>query len=1352
MSKAQSGMPVFVSILFLAITASAVSGQTVWYVDDSSTSGLNDGTSWENAFVELQSALHVATNDHEIRVAQGIYKPDFDVNSNGHTGNRGMSFELISGVRLYGGYAGNGFADPNFRDTDNYVTILSGDIYDTNDFSNNEESSYHVLVADAVNSTGIIDGFTITSGYANGADSDRYGGGLYIANNSTLTFKNCIFNDNKAELGGGIYICENSTPSFKNCLLIGNLAAGGFSGHGGGVYNASSSPFFTNCKFDNNSAFWAGGGMYNIESSPALVNCTFLRNNAYGYISNGGGLYNASYSNPTISNCTFCSNSADDIGGGICNYDNSSPTLINSIIWGNADAYGFKESAQIYNEDGSCNPAVSFCCIQGLDVYIGNRNISENPLLTRDSLHLLTNSPCIDKGDPYGNYVGQYDLDREPRLVGSQVDIGSDEFLDTDYDGLPDWWENLYFGSPITALPGENHDADDKDNLSECAASSDPLNGPLTYYVSISGNDSWDGLSCAWNGINGPKATIQAAIDAAHQYEGDTVIVLPGTYTGNGNRDLDYGGKVLVIRCSDPIDPVIVRQTIIDCEGSEQEWHRGFWFHSFEGSDSILSGITINGGYAGSGGGIRCAFSSPTINHCTFTKNKANGSNFCLGGGVYAYGSSPILANCAFSGNSADYGGGMYNFGCNPTITNCEFRGNSADDGGGIYNYCSSNLTVTNCTFSGNWTRFGSGGIYNDPNFNNHTTLTCCVLWNNSGRNSFDESEQIGGSTYSISYCCIQGLNVYSGNGNIDDDPLLTRDQVHLSSSSPCINQGDPNFSTTGQLDIDGETRIEESRVDIGVDEFVDTDEDGLPDWWEFRYFESTTAAFPDENPDGDARNNLVEYTANTDPLKNPVVYYVSLSGNDSWDGLSADWNGEHGPKLTIQSGIDTADPNEGDTLIILTGTYSGNGNRDLDFAGKRLTVRSIDPANPMIVSQTIIDCEGNEEEPHRGFMFHTFENSDSVLSGVTIRGGYTNEGGGIKCEFSSPMLTNCVVKDNTAGQGGGMFNSYGSSPTLSNCTFISNSTYLFGGGGGMCNIGNSNPIITNCTFSHNSANSWGGGMHNSFDSNPTLANCKFICNSTTGTGGALVNRKYSNPDVTNCTFQGNTAGESGGGIYNYQHSSPIVANCTFTGNSVGETAITGGGISNKSASSPTIINCIVWRNFNREGSGESAQIYNDDSACSPTVSHCCIQGLETYNGYGNIGDAPSFIETNGLDGIPGTEDDDLRLQPGSPCINAGDNSAIPAEVATDLDGLPRVHACIVDMGAYEYQENHYFGDTDENCIVDIDDYLDFSFCLDRFGYEKNSILEACIQVFDSDADGDVDLADFAAFQRVFDR
>ena len=1410
----------WIVLLLLSLTMSTALGQTIWYVDDSSTNGLNDGSSWDNAFMELQSALHVATNGHEIRVAQGIYKPDFDVNSNGHTGNRELSFELISGVKLYGGYAGIGAVDPDLRDVDSNASILSGDLAgDDVGTTGVGENAYHVVAAYYVSTNSVLDGFTIIGGNANGFQQNTHSGGGMYNSYSNLTVANCVFIGNRSgnsgisRCGGGGMYNEYSNPIIMNCKFKNNAYIGDWYGlhqwfcGGGGVYDFRSDPTLRNCVFEGNRAYGmdadsmsGGGGLYHSGGCVKIANCVFTRNSAHGNGHYSFGGFNGSggggiYGRADLTNCTLTENSTNMFGGGI--YGTTGVVLNNCILWGNADNGGFDESGQIHDRDGSLS--MMYSCVQGLDMHIGNGNTGEDPLLTWDGIHLSFGSPCINHGEPDGEYGNQEDIDGEARVSCGNVDMGADEFVDIDVDGLPDWWEVLFFGASTAALPGDDPDGDSRENIIEYIENTDPQNAPTLYYVSPSGDDNWDGLSPEWNGTHGPKATIQAGIDVVVSSSGDHVVLLPGIHTGIGNRDLDYGGKAVTVRSIAPTNPLIVAQTIVDCEGSETEPHRGFWFRTLEGPDSVLSGLTIRGGYADEGGAVKCELSRPTLNNCTFAVNSAH-----LGGGIYNSYSNPVLSNCILSGNlSVNHGGGMYNFASNPKLTKCTFSRNTADgdsdgsnnhcynSGGGMYNdtsnpvlsncifnrnsvnveadsyhmemvyhgggggmyNTSSNPILTNCIFKRNSTDVdatglgatfysGGGGMYNinsNPSLiacvfslnltnertssnsifypggggiynynssselancifmgnlatigggmcnysNSDSTVTNCILWGNGG---IDERMQIARDAHSmpsLKHCCIQGLDMYVGNSNISDDPLLTKDCIHLQSNSPCVDRGDSGNDYIGREDVDGESIVDDGHVDIGPDEFVDTDVDGLPDWWEVLFFGASTAALPGDDPDGDSRENIIEYIENTDPQNAPTLYYVSVTGDDSWDGLSSIWDGTHGPKATIQAGIDGTHPCEGDTVVILPGIYTGIGNRDLYYDGKAIVVTSEDPTNPMIVSQTIIDCEGSDDEFHYGFCFTTMEGSDSILRGITVRGAYTSYegGGGIWCELSNPTVENCVLSGN------------------------------FG-----CAMGNfkSSPTVTNCTFKDNQV-----GMYNN----------------------------HSNPTLMNCAFNRNWAFYLGGAFYNY-NSNPLLKNCTITRN----IALSGGGLYNRYNSNPILINCVLWGNGDRNGFKESSQIHNRDSDCIPYLSHCCVQGLDTYNGNGNIGNNPLFVNSNGLDGIPGTEDDNLRLQLNSPCINSGDNSEIVADVTTDLDGLPRVHACIVDMGAYEFQGNTYFGDADENCIVDLDDYLDFNFCLERFGYERNPVLDACIQVFDSDGDDDVDLADFAEFQRIFVR
>jgi len=409
----------------------------------------------------------------------------------------------------------------------------------------------------------------------------------------------------------------------------------------------------------------------------------------------------------------------------------------------------------------------------------------------------------------------------------------------------------------------------------------------------------------------------------------------------------------------------------------------------------------------------------------------------------------------------------------------------------------------------------------------------------------------------------------------------------------------------------------------------------------------------------------------------------------------------------TIQDAIDACV--DGDVVIIAPDTYTGDGNRDIDFGGKAITVRSIDPNDPNTVAATIIDCNGTEEEPHRGFYFHNSEGPDSVLAGLTITNGYGPDepvrihysysaGGAIFCTGSSPTITQCNIIGNYAWYiGGGMYN-YTGSPTITNCTFSGNSA---GKGGGMCNYFGS-PTVTNCTFSNNSAEN-GGGMVNYMSggggpavepSNPTLTNCVFSINFASVNGGGIYIVGMGDAILTNCIFNGNLAGGGGGGIWT-QYTRQTLTNCMFSGNSAvlgggiltyesdlaltnctfsGNSANQGGAICNWFYDSDLILsNCILWYDTLEE-------IYDNDSTA--VVTHSNVQG--GWPGEGNIDTDPCFVDPGYWDANGVWVDGDYNLLEDSPCIDAGDPNYVVEPNETDLDGKPRVIGGRIDMGAYE--------------------------------------------------------------------
>jgi len=349
---------------------------------DADADGENDGSSWADAFTDLQLALDAAETGDQIWVAGGTYKPSV---ANGGTGDRYNSFQLMNGVALYGGFAG-GEDDLAERDWVAHETILSGDIGIEGDADDN---SYHVFFHPAglvLNSTAILDGFVITGGNANGGPAHQSGGGM-SNDRSSPAITNCTFVGNEAVTGGGVYNFTCS-PTLTNCTFEGNSAT-----RGGGMGNYNASPLVTACTFSGNTALQNGGGIYNVYSSATLTGCGFEANSA----AQGGGIYNTN-SAPALDGCTFAGNSVLQDGGGMFN-DESSPELTNCTFSDNTAA---QNGGGIYNDDGSA-PTLDGCTFEGNNAQYGGggmHNYTSSPLLTN----------CIFAGNSagWGGGMGNY--------------------------------------------------------------------------------------------------------------------------------------------------------------------------------------------------------------------------------------------------------------------------------------------------------------------------------------------------------------------------------------------------------------------------------------------------------------------------------------------------------------------------------------------------------------------------------------------------------------------------------------------------------------------------------------------------------------------------------------------------------------------------------------------------------------------------------------------------------------------------------------------------------------------------------------------------------------------------------
>jgi hypothetical protein len=297
--------------------------------------------------------------------------------------------------------------------------------------------------------------------------------------------------------------------------------------------------------------------------------------------------------------------------------------------------------------------------------------------------------------------------------------------------------------------------------------------------------------------------TIQGAINAC--VDGDEVIVRPGRYYEN----IDFVGKAITVKSVQG-----ARVTTID---GKQAWSV-VTFKSGEALDSVLDGFTVTNGRTNNGGGVCCDHSSPTITNNIIMGNLAIGSSGWVGfgGGISCWEySSPIISNNTIIVNIADQSGGGINcyFGSSPTITNNNISGNTAGgNGGGIICIAGTYPAITNNTITGNTAGGNGGGIYNLQSW---PTTTNCILWGNLPNEFYNYNCNPG-----VTYSDVQGG--FPGTGNIDADPLWAdpaNDDFHLTWDSPCRNTGDNN-SVTEPYDFEGDPRIWDSTVDMGVDEF----------------------------------------------------------------------------------------------------------------------------------------------------------------------------------------------------------------------------------------------------------------------------------------------------------------------------------------------------------------------------------------------------------------------------------------------------------------------------------------------------------------------------------------------------
>jgi hypothetical protein len=832
---------------------------------NANSSGDNDGSSWENAYTDLQDALTNATAGDQIWVADGTYKPTTGT-------DREASFVISNDVKVYGGFSG-GETELAERNIEQSVTILSGDIGTAND---NTDNSYHVVDISEGNSNTLLDGFTITQGNADDFSEDNnYGGGIY-ASNSSVVLTNLTITKNNALFGAGMY-SSNSQNQLSNIQFLDNNIL--TFGDGGGFYSTGSADSLSNVTFGYNFAANKGGGIFSTRSNLNLNNVEFLANRAG---SNGGGIYNNLASNLALSDSVFLDNSALNRGGGVFNAGNSPELEVkisDTIFKGNVADVG----GGIYNQqtDTTSNTVIN-------SLFEDNYSRVGAGIYNENSSPSIINSTFVDNLSQYGSGVASVgDSEDQPNIINSIFWDNLSVFEQSpifDYQSVTDVSFSLVEGSADTDIETNNIDADplfvDSNNFDYRLSSGSPaIDAGTNESVSSEDTDLSDNPRIAdatvdlgaYEGValnpvpTEPQLTDNPTIIYVNQNAtgenngsswsnayinlqnalknapfGSQIWVADGTYNPSSldNREASFQLKNTISlyggfaggETSFSQRNITANQTILSGDLGQSSEFSDNSYHVVNASNvtnsAILDGFTISDGNANTangGGGIYSNASQATFRNLRIENNKAiNG-----GGILFGSSSSHILTNITFvNNNSSGDGGAVYNKG-NNYFYGSEFSNNTAgEEGGAIFNEITS-VYIEGTSFNSNTATIAGGAVYfNDTLLNKRERIVNSLFNNN--------NSPLGGAIYNydsnaeginltfVSNEAQEGAAVYSEGGEDELTPKYYNsifwDNDATSDPAQIFNSGENTFVRNSiiQGGYEGEENLD------NVPQFVD--------------------------------------------------------------------------------------------------------------------------------------------------------------------------------------------------------------------------------------------------------------------------------------------------------------------------------------------------------------------------------------------------------------------------------------------------------------------------------------------------------------------------------------------------
>ena len=1231
-------------------------GEGILYVDSAAAAG-GDGSSWAQALSRLSDALQAAHSDPSvlaIHVAAGTYYP-----TGTSTGtNRDSTFAILrGGLRLLGGFD----ATSGQRDVENNRTVLSGNIGNDNDSTDN---SYHVLVLSNIpvaSDSIVIDGFSIREANANGQTLKKFngldirqkdGGGLYIQSvKGPVLIVDCRIEQNTAqEWGGGMYLAGGSAPDLRYSSIVANYAA-----VGGGILNdQESSPHLQYCTIAGNTVWQnSGGGVFNNHSHPHFVNCLIVDNVSNGS-TGGGGIRNFA-SSPVLINSVIAGNQSDNDGAGLRNNSSSSPRIINSIIWDNK-RQGVVDN--IHNDNASNDkPYFHNSYLQRYDVsWIwestntgvnggGNLVQSQTPFADGDQsdYHLQGGSLAINGGDndSLPSFI-HLDLDGHPRIFDSIVDMGAYEYQSVSV--IPDANGILYVDS--AAAPDGS---------------------------GASWGDALTTLKKALETANSNSAVREIRVAAGHYYPTGVQsstdreeafalsrggLKLRGGYdAGSGIQDIAQHPTVLSGDIGVPGDSMdnSYHVVLLANFSAQQDSTLIEGFTITGGNGSETGGIDYNGVHIGHpyGGGMhinrlrspllirQCTFyrnttlnwggglyisdgSAPRLEKCIIADNRAMEA----GGGVLDdKQSGPVFIDCQITGNTAvsNSGGAMFSNDSHPLFVNTLIAGNrslGANGSGGLRNF-KSPATFINCVIANNTATNGIGGGVRN-NGGSAVKITNSILWNNQSMGTVENIRNDAAADWprlaftflqgdSSSWAWEQGYSGIDGSGNwiSNVSPFVdaTSGDFHLVTGSPAINGGNNDSLPAGiEKDLAGQFRFVDGSIDMGVYEdqhgpvmvIIQPDAEGIV------YVSDSAEEGGNGSSWARAANSLrqVLETAN----HKTAIQEIRISGGIYYPTDSLNGTERNLAFVIARGGVSVIGGYEYPSGIRKPKSQSTVLSGDIGLSGD-----SSDNSYHVVVIGKMDTAQ-----------------AEVVLDGLTIRDGQADGSG-------SAVYEGQLVPRN---KGAGLY---------------------------LDSVLN-NVIVRHTNVVHNTADS-GGGLYAGNGSAPWFSQSLFSGNTALHKGGGAMLIHQASPWLINTAFYGNAAGDKGGAIYSDDNSQPTITNGNLYGNSAGDK---GGALYNNAGSDVVISNTIIYGN-SPEG------VYNNTS--SPDLSYSIIQGM-TADPVNHISGAdPLFMDP---------ANNNFHVQVGSPAIDAGSNSTYSAAGGNlgadrDADGIPRVYGSAIDIGVYEF-------------------------------------------------------------------